>query len=103
MSGILDKIVEQQNPVSGPMDKIEEAMHSLGLNGPISRAGVCFAAVWGLQLLAKEISPSLVSFAYDGRGRARPWAYMDGDALDATAFPWWGLPAVAAVLGGVFV
>lgn len=103
MSGILEKIVEQQSPASGPIDKVEEAMHALGLNGPMARAAVCFGAAWGLQLVLKEISPSLVSFAYDSRGRSRPWAYLDGDSHDATAFPWWALPAAAAVLGGVFV
>jgi hypothetical protein len=103
MADILDKIVQAQNPPKTAFDSVEQAFHSLGLNGPLSRAATAFLAVWGIQLVAKEISPSLVSFAYDRRGKARPWAYVDGDSADATALPWFALPALGAIAVGVFV
>jgi len=103
MTDILEKIAAAQNPAPSPFDKVEEAFHALGLNGPLSRSAVAFLAAWGVQLVAKELVPSAVSFAYDSRGKARPWAYIDGDSRDATAIPWWAVPAAAAVAVGVFV
>lgn len=79
---------------------LENVFDSVGLmrgpTAPLLRAAASFAFV---AMVQAAIRPRVM---YTDDGSARPWAYASG-SQDATALPWWLLPAGAAVFCSVFV
>lgn len=104
MAGVISNLVKENEAVAHPLDSIEKAFYSLGLRTPLLRGVGGFALAVAVQSGLKELSPGIVSYAYNEYGQRRPWAYLTPEGDDgSTYFPWWMAPAATAILFGVFI
>lgn len=113
----LDEVLKQGSDAVQYIPGISEAekfFDAVGLGkgpfAPVGRAAISFAVVAGIQHLVKP------GYAYDEQGNVRPWRYgpgqlsslvdeETGEAMpsNATSFPWFFLPGIGAVVGGMIV
>lgn len=93
----IDNILKSaaQNPATTPMNAPEHFFDAIGLMrgeyAPVGRAAVSFGLV---SALVWAVRPSLM---FTSDGSPKPYG------AKGTSFPWYVLPTVAAVIGGVFI
>lgn len=93
----IDNILKSaaKNPATNAMNAPEQFFDAIGLMrgeyAPVGRAAVSFALV---SALVWAVRPSLM---FTSDGSPKPYG------AKGTSFPWYVLPTVAAVVGGVFI